>query len=72
MQSPLPYCGGPDNRVFMKFGYVIICVKDVARALAAGAVEIPPPASKAWGQTASFLRDCGGIVVEPCSPATEA
>jgi lactoylglutathione lyase len=37
---------------------------DWARAVAAGAVVIKKPEAKPWGQTAGYLRDCNGIIVE--------
>lgn len=53
----------------MEVGFV---TTDVAaahqRALAAGAVELAPPADKPWGQTVSYLRCPDGSLVELCSP----
>jgi lactoylglutathione lyase len=37
---------------------------DWARALAAGASIVKPPEAKPWGQTAGYLRDCNGVIVE--------
>jgi uncharacterized glyoxalase superfamily protein PhnB len=37
---------------------------DWARALAAGATVVKPPEAKPWGQTAGYLRDCNGVLVE--------
>jgi uncharacterized glyoxalase superfamily protein PhnB len=37
---------------------------DWARALAAGASIVKPPEAKPWGQTAGYLRDCNGVLVE--------
>ncbi len=42
------------------------------RALAAGAIAVAPPTTKAWGQTVAFVRDKDGIVVELCTPATHS
>ena len=42
------------------------------RALAAGATGVSTPAAKPWGQTVAFVRDRDGIVVELCTPATQA
>lgn len=39
-----------------------------ARAIAAGASELAPPAGKPWGQTVSYLRCPDGILVELCTP----
>ena len=40
---------------------------DWARALAAGASAIAPPERKPWGETAGFLRDVNGLIVELCA-----
>lgn len=37
-------------------------------ALAAGAVEVTPPAAKPWGQTVGYMRDINGFLVELCTP----
>ena len=37
---------------------------DWARAVAAGAVVVKSPEAKPWGQTAGYLRDCNGVIVE--------
>jgi lactoylglutathione lyase len=37
---------------------------DWARAVAAGAVVVKTPEAKPWGQTAGYLRDCNGVIVE--------
>lgn len=37
---------------------------DWARAIAAGAVVVKKLEAKPWGQTAGYLRDCNGIIVE--------
>lgn len=39
-----------------------------ARALAAGAVGVKPPAQKPWGQTVAYVRDQAGYLVELCTP----
>ena len=39
-----------------------------ARALAAGATSIKPPAQKPWGQTVAYVRDAAGYLVELCTP----
>ena len=39
-----------------------------ARALAAGAREVSPPAGKPWGQVVSYLRAPDGTLVELCTP----
>jgi lactoylglutathione lyase len=38
------------------------------RAVAAGATELTPPASKPWGQVVSYVRCPDGTLVELCSP----
>jgi uncharacterized glyoxalase superfamily protein PhnB len=37
---------------------------DWAHAVAAGAVVVKTPEAKPWGQTAGYLRNCNGIIVE--------
>ena len=37
---------------------------DWARAVGAGAAIVKPPEAKPWGQTAGYLRDCNGVIVE--------
>jgi lactoylglutathione lyase len=37
---------------------------DWHRALAAGANVAKAPEAKPWGQTAGYLRDCNGVLVE--------
>lgn len=37
---------------------------DWARAVAAGASIVKPLEAKPWGQTAGYLRDCNGVLVE--------
>ena len=37
---------------------------DWARAVSAGAAIVKPPEAKPWGQTAGYLRDCNGVIVE--------
>jgi uncharacterized glyoxalase superfamily protein PhnB len=39
-----------------------------ARALAAGATSVKPPAQKPWGQTVAYVRDKAGYLVELCTP----
>lgn len=39
-----------------------------ARACAQGAVPVSAPASRPWGQTVSYVRDCNGCLVEIASP----
>jgi uncharacterized glyoxalase superfamily protein PhnB len=39
-----------------------------ARAVAAGAIVVAPPATKPWGQTVAFVRDNNGVLVEVCTP----
>ncbi len=39
-----------------------------ARALAAGARELAPPATKPWGQVVSYVRAPDGGLVELCTP----
>ena len=41
-------------------------------ALAAGAIAVSGPASKPWGQIVAFVRDKDGIIVELCTPSTQA
>ena len=38
--------------------------QDWARAVAAGAIVVKLPEAKPWGQTAGYLRDCNGVLVE--------
>ena len=40
---------------------------DYDRALAAGARGVVAPATKPWGQVASYVRDLDGFLVELCS-----
>ena len=53
----------------MKFGYLIIYVKDVEASL-----KIAAPTTKPWGQTVSYVRCPDGTLVELCTPvnATES
>jgi lactoylglutathione lyase len=39
-----------------------------ARAVAAGAAELSPPARKPWGQEVSYLRAPDGCLIELCTP----
>ena len=38
-----------------------------ARATEAGAIAVKPPATKPWGQTVAYVRDCNGVLVELCT-----
>lgn len=38
------------------------------RAVAAGATQLTPPASRPWGQVVSYVRCPDGTLVELCSP----
>jgi uncharacterized glyoxalase superfamily protein PhnB len=40
---------------------------DWSRAVGAGATVVKPPEAKPWGQTAGYLRDCNGVIVEPAT-----
>ena len=40
----------------------------IAKAVAAGAVQITEPDAKPWGQTVAFIRDINGLLVELCTP----
>jgi lactoylglutathione lyase len=42
--------------------------RDWARALAAGATVIQAPELKPWGETAGYLRDLNGLIVELVVP----
>lgn len=39
-----------------------------ARAVAAGATAVRPPAQMPWGQTIAYVRDGNGFLIEICSP----
>jgi lactoylglutathione lyase len=39
-----------------------------ARAVAAGATSVSPPAVKPWGQTVAYVRCPDGLLVELCTP----
>jgi uncharacterized glyoxalase superfamily protein PhnB len=39
-----------------------------AKAVAAGARELSPPATKPWGQVVSYVRAPDGCLVELCTP----
>lgn len=43
---------------------------DYARAVAAGAEAVQPPADMPWGQTTAYVHDNNGFLVEICSPVT--
>ena len=51
---------------------IALVTEDVAgavkSALAAGAVELAPPAGKPWGQTVAYVRCPAGILIELCTP----
>ncbi len=54
-------------------GFEIALVTDdphsaYARAVAAGASAINPPAEKPWGQVVGYVGDLNGCLVEICSP----
>lgn len=38
------------------------------KAVKAGAEALSEPATKPWGQTVSYVKDCNGFLVEICSP----
>jgi lactoylglutathione lyase len=40
---------------------------DWQRATTAGATVVKAPEAKPWGQTAGYLRDCNGAIVELCT-----
>jgi lactoylglutathione lyase len=40
---------------------------DWEHAVAAGAQIVKAPEAKLWGQTAGYLRDCNGVIVELCT-----
>jgi len=42
---------------------------DWQRALDAGAEVVAPPQRKPWGQTAGYLRDLDGVLVELATPS---
>ena len=42
---------------------------DWQRAVEAGATILKPPEAKPWGQTAGYLLDMNGVVVELCTPS---
>ena len=42
---------------------------DWHRAVEAGATILKPPEPKPWGQTAGYLLDMNGVVVELCTPS---
>ena len=39
------------------------------RAVHAGAAIVKKPEGKPWGQTAGYLRDINGIIIELCTPS---
>jgi uncharacterized glyoxalase superfamily protein PhnB len=67
-------CARPDQPVI---GAQIALVtrdldRDWERAIAAGATVLKKPETKPWGQTAGYLRDPNGILVELCTPSPRA
>jgi lactoylglutathione lyase len=42
---------------------------DWQRAVQAGATTVKAPEAKPWGQTAGYLRDINGFIVELCTPS---
>ena len=38
-----------------------------AKAVAAGATPVQPPAAKPWGQVVSYVRDLNGVLVQLCT-----
>lgn len=71
-------CGFRENRPSEPPGgfEIALVTDDVStayeRAIAAGAIAVSPPAAKPWGQVCAFVRDKDGIVVELCTPSTQA
>ncbi len=51
---------------------IALTTPDVAalfqRAVKAGAASVSEPATKPWGQTVAYVRDCSGFLVELCTP----
>lgn len=43
--------------------------RDWRRAVQAGATVVKEPEAKPWGQTAGYLRDVNGVIVELCTPS---
>ena len=41
---------------------------DIAKALAAGAIEVEPITEKVWGQSIAYLRDINGFLIEIGTP----
>lgn len=53
----------------VEVGFVTENVKKAYnKAVKAGATGVSEPATKPWGQTVSYVRDCNGFLVEICSP----
>lgn len=62
----------PNRKADVAAGYEIALVADdpaaaYAKAIAAGASAVKPPALKPWGQTVGYVRDLNGCLVEICS-----
>lgn len=38
------------------------------KAVLHGALAVSKPATKPWGQTVSYVKDCNGFLIEICSP----
>ncbi len=45
---------------------------DFDRAVKEGATAISTPSEKPWGQTVGFLKDLNGVVIELCTPMSDA
>lgn len=63
----------PNRRTEIAAGFEIAFVTDdphaaYAKAVAAGAAAIKPPAEKPWGQVVGYVRDPDGCLIEICSP----
>ncbi|MEM1426429.1 MAG: VOC family protein [Cyanobacteria bacterium P01_H01_bin.130] len=61
------------HRSEQPLGFEIALVTDTVeaahqKAIATGATEIASPTQKPWGQTVSYVRSPGGILVELCTP----
>jgi lactoylglutathione lyase len=55
---------------------IALVTTDVDRAygnaLAAGAIDVAPPADQPWGQRIAYVRDRNGVLVELCATTTSA
>lgn len=63
----------PNRKTEIAAGFEIAFVTDdphaaYAKAVAAGAAAIKPPAEKPWGQVVGYVRDPDGCLIEICSP----